>query len=862
MPSIHKTVTVSSVDDIRERLRSVSYKSFIQYTADILQAFGLPRLTIDRLTARRESLSSSIHVYRRAIITHLRDDQNELEKQESDYSSSFRLNIVVSDNELTCHDLLTGESVSCKPDAIADHVRIFFPLIYGVGNRKDTFKAVDFSRLLGKLYTQLHTQRENERFARTGELLEFVVSLVYISVATSLCENNEISRVLKWARISGTKSFTSVIEGTFDAVCRGQIENAVFEKLPFWGIRKDVSVTIPVIDLAAFELVTQVIEYDLANIDTELFGSLIYKLVESDEDYGIYGYDTSYDNTAKIINPLFVYKYESLIEKKREDKKALVKLKEEILRLKFFDPTNGPGCFLTAAFNSVVDLLDTINVLLGEELKFDIDITNFIALVDNKICAELTHLSLWCSIIQCLRRVRPICEEDLLRVYLLAAVHEGNQLTTDWLTVCPNAGSTLILGSPTYKGSKKQTAAEKLEIRRIFSSTKLSDADLCSCWLYLAAQYISGTSSRCALVLTNSICQGVQVAFVWEHIYNAGCRINFAHRAFRWQNKGQSTGVTVVVIGLASSEDGETDAILYTGSNTIKCKSIGPYLIDDVTTIVRSRTRPISDSLPPMPKGNMPYDDGHLLLKPKEKSRLLKEHPKVRHFLKRVVGSEEFIHGIERWCLWIPTSRLDEAASILPIAERVENVRNYRLSKSDAGAQRLAERPHQFREFRFTERQTLVIPALSSEKRRYIPMGFVGSGTIVTNLAFAIYECPYWVFGVLTSRMHMVWIRTVCGGFETRLRYSNRLGYNTFPLPDISEEDRKKIEIAVVKLICVREEFCDLSLGQLYNELPTKLLDAHLEIDEVVDLCFQGDKFESDVERLKHMFTLYEKGIR
>jgi hypothetical protein len=260
-----------------------------------------------------------------------------------------------------------------------------------------------------------------------------------------------------------------------------------------------------------------------------------------------------------------------------------------------------------------------------------------------------------------------------------------------------------------------------------------------------------------------------------------------------------------------------------------------------------------------MIKGNMPYDDQNLLLSNIQKEELINNSPEALKFLKRIVGSDEFINDIERWCIWIPDEQLNDALRIPEIKERIDKVRVFRLSKSDKNAQQLAKRPHQFREFRSTTTQTLVIPSVSSENRPYVPIGFIGRNTVISNLAFAIYDCNPWIFGVISSRMHMAWVRTVCGSLETRIRYSSRLGYNTFPLPEISEDKKRQISLIVFDIIKERENYCGITLGDLYGALPERLKILHDYLDREIDSCYQIEPFASDMERIRLLLNMYSE---
>jgi hypothetical protein len=255
----------------------------------------------------------------------------------------------------------------------------------------------------------------------------------------------------------------------------------------------------------------------------------------------------------------------------------------------------------------------------------------------------------------------------------------------------------------------------------------------------------------------------------------------------------------------------------------------------------------------------MPYDDGNLLLTPDEKDALITAAPSAEAFIKRLVGSDEFINSIERYCIWIPTDDLSKALAIKQIADRVAKVKKFRLSGKDAAANKLAEKAHQFREFRSTEKQTLVVPSVSSENRKFIPMGFVGPDTIVSNLSFAIYECQPWVLPILSSSMHMIWATTTCGNLETRIRYSSQLCYNTFPLPVLSQEQQKELTKLAFDLIACRERFPDKSLGELYSKMPIELEKLHLVIDQYIDSIYGLQGSISDQDRLRKLLEIYAK---
>jgi hypothetical protein len=314
----------------------------------------------------------------------------------------------------------------------------------------------------------------------------------------------------------------------------------------------------------------------------------------------------------------------------------------------------------------------------------------------------------------------------------------------------------------------------------------------------------------------------------------------------------------VIIIGMQKS-GGRITKKLYINGLAHQVNNISPYLTATSNIIVHRRSVPISN-LPLMPKGNMPYDNGNLILSSEEKNVLLEHYPSAAKFIKRLMGSDEFINDIERWCLWISDKDLKEALVINPIKLRIDSVKKFRLSRRDIAAHGLANRSHQFRETNITEHQSLIIPSVSSERREYLPVGFVNNSTVITNLAFAIYEAETWLFGIIASKMHMIWIRAVCGSLETRIRYSSTLGYNTFPMPNISKEKKDCIERLVFKIIEQRQLHSEKTMAQLYDpsKMPHGLLKAHNELDSEIDSLYQDKPFESNNDRLQHLFMLYE----
>lgn len=849
--------------EIHSELSDIAFKDIEQYIFETFTAFQIPNSSITRLiaVAKQSEFADPIFVYKRAVIlyTDTPPGASELIKAEEEITQQYRLIVIINDEKVVCKDLVTEEIVEFKPSKIGHYLTFFMPLIFGKQKDKDLSVTTELTEVIAGLFTYLTLDENNAN--RTEEIIDYILGLIYISFGKTLLRDNGIELFFKNVYKFQPLEPNQVMRDFTFALSSSEDRSIIYQGLPYFGQFEGINTRLPNLTDKGFEFSAKIICYDMSSINAEVLSSLIYKFTASDDNTGIYGHLTTSNNVLKVLTPLFIDKYEMQIEENAENAFVLGTIKQKLLEQKFFDPTDGPGCFLAASFTSVKELVLKINALIGVNNSYEIEIHKYTGLVGNKLLQNLSKLTLWVSYLQYLSEVNHnIVASDFKYVYDSINVYRGNQLGQDWNEVCPNDGNVLIVGSPIYKGAKKITSAEKKSMQGVFATESLADADYSSCWLLKAAEYIQGTSSRCVLVTTNSVCQGAQVSFLWPRIYGLGSEISFAYRSFKWKNSTKhSTGVTVIIVGLSDSKYQDECKLLYADNQIIKTKVIGPYLVDSTRTIVTKSMKPISPQLPDMPKGNMPYDSQYLLLDKEAKENLVEHDPNAARYLKRIVGSDEFINNIERWCLWIASDDLEDAISILEIKERVDKVREFRLSKSDKNAQKLAERPYQFREFRSSESQTLVIPSVSSENRPYIPIGFIGKNTVVSNLAFAIYNCDPWVFGVISSRMHMTWIRTVCGSLETRLRYSSRLGYNTFPLPTISEEKKQQITSLVFDIISERENYCDRSLGDIYSKLPERLRLLHELLDKEVDSCYQQAPFTGDVERIKLLLNMYDK---
>ncbi|MET3029173.1 type IIL restriction-modification enzyme MmeI [Flavobacterium sp. UW10123] len=852
---------MNDVKKITDLLQGLKFSNFDQYVYDLLSAFQIPNNTIVRsLKELNNSTNGYLKIYKRAYIV----NSDSIEHNLSDnkvfdklHLSDCRLIIIITSNSLICKDNLTDEVLRIDQQSLIQNLYFYFPLIYGSAKKSyDVTNTVGLAELLGELYNELSLSGDKSLVTKRDKIASFIISLVQISFCRFFTNNEELRKILASISIADNVDYKDVIKNIFNSITRGEKNIAFYSKLPTWSfIDNNEAIVGQFISKNSFSKIHQILLYDLEDVSVDVLMSLIYKFAETEDSVNIYGNYTSLENVSKVLEPLFVNHYRSLIYTNKYNQSKLTEIRTEILNFKFLDPTNGPGCFLVAAFNSVVSLLEEIEKYTKNS-NYEINISNFHGIVSTRVAHDLSRLSLWIISIQ---RKKELTAVDLTKNYTNISIILGQSLELAWEQICSNNDNVYIIGSPTFKGSKKLSALEKKQMGQILGTSGTGKVDFSCTYLYKAMKYLQDSKSQCSFVITNSVCQGAQVSFIWNKIFGLGGIINFAHLPFKWKNNiSLSTGVTVIVVGISAKTAEFDSKYLYTGSQMIEMDYISPYLVTSSKVIVEELTTPLSKELPKMPKGNMPYDNQYLMFSKEEKDSFLSAFPEAKAYIKKIVGSNEFIKGIERYCLWITDNDLEEAMKIPEIAKRVRQVRDYRLSKSDKSAQKLANRAHQFREFKATSTQTLVIPSVSSENRPYIPIGFIGPKIVVSNLAFTIYDCEAWVFGLLSSRMHMIWIRTVCGALESRIRYSSRLGYNTFPTTEYVKSKKEEISAIVYNIIAEREKYCHLPLGKLYNDLPAPLRKLHLELDNLVDYCYQDMPFENDLERLKKLFDLYE----
>lgn len=644
---------------------------------------------------------------------------------------------------------------------------------------------------------------------------------------------------------------------------------------------------IPRLSRRARRLILNCGDYNWREINPDIFGSMIQAVVTPEQRAGLGMHYTSVPNIEKVIRPLFLdslnEEFEAACAEAREKMaqkisyelatQRLKSLLDRLSKIKFFDPACGSGNFLIISYKRLREL----EIRIWEALRDiapvavipfpTITLTQFYGIELDEYACDTATLSLWLAEHQMNVLFRDAfgVQPETLPLKPSGHIVCDNACRLDWDAVCPHTSSdeVYIMGNPPYLGSSLQDSEQKEDM-------KIAIGDICkgykkldyiAVWFIKAAEYCKQSDASYAFVSTNSISQGEQVALLWPIIFNNGLEIKFAYTSFKWSNNAKSNAaVTVVIIGVGNKSKNTKKKLF---SDTIRIvENINPYLNSGADLIVKAAYSPLN-GMQEMTYGCKANDDGNLILEQYEIDKLLREYPVAEKFIKPLMGSLEFIRDEHRFCLWIDDVDFSEAYSIPPIRDRIERNRIYRQNGS-AEAKRLAERPHQFREhYHISERskEKILVPAVSSERREYIPIGYVDKDTIISNSAFAVYDAEKWLFALLTSKMHNLWVRAVGGRLKTDIRYSATLCYNTFPFPKLTEAQKKELSILADNIITVREENYFLTLGEMYNPetMPEDLRQAHHQLDLAVERIYRPEPFASDEERLAHLFKLYAK---
>jgi hypothetical protein len=800
-----------------------------------------------------------------------------------------------------------GETVACAYPDFHNHFGFFLPLagITTVKQIRENAFDIKATGRLNRLYIELLKENpEWDSNARREDLNHFLARLIFCFFA----EDTDI--------FHGRGLFTATIEqmsardssnthGVLSELFRAmntKLNERESAEIKSWanvfpyvnGGLFSGSVDVPRFSRIARSYLLHVGTLDWTKINPDIFGSMI-QAVADDEERGALGmHYTSVPNILKVLNPLLLDDLRARLEEAGTNPKKLLNLRNRLARIRVFDPACGSGNFLVIAYKQMREIEAEINRRRGEpERRSEIPKTNFRGIEIRHFSCEIARLALIIAEYQCdvLYRGQQLALAEFLPLEKANWITRGNALRLGWLSICPptgkgvknraddlfetpldqteidfenEGGETYICGNPPYAGLSSQTSSMKADLKHLFENVSdyWRSFDYVCGWFWKARKLIESSAGSAAFVTTNSICQGQQVPMFWPLILGNAFRITFAHTSFKWSNlAANNAGVTVAIIGLGGAQSpkptlfADADGSLLVSS----VDNINAYLVAAPDIIVEPQASAPKDR-PSMFWGNKPTDGGNLILEPSESEAMLRSDARTRKFIKSYYGSAEFIRGNPRACIWVMDTDRREADGIVQLAERFDRVAHFRLSSKAKETRPAAKFPHRFRQIQGSPgTDTIIVPIHSSENRDYLPVGLLSKDSIISNAAYGIYDAPLWNMALIASKLHLVWIATVCGKLKTDYRYSSTLGWNTFPLPTLTEQNKVDLTRCAEDILLAREVHFPATIAELYvpEAMPANLRAAHERNDETLERIYIGRRFKNDTERLETLFILY-----
>lgn len=907
--------------EIEQAITDLAEQPFdaVEFPFAFLEAFGNKATTIKKLR-NGASNKSDIDGVLQANHIHLKTcDAGEVprtltalrnSKATETKRNKVRFLLTTDGETFEAEDLSTAETVSCTFEDFPNHFVFFWPLA-GLSKTKQLSESefdVRATLRLNKLYTTLRADNPEWGTAeRSADMNHFMARLIFLFFAedTDILNGDDLftSTIEQMANADGSNTH-EVISELFRAM-NTPVKDRVSAKLPRWadvfpyvnGGLFSGCADVPRFSRIAQRYLTHIGNLNWTKINPDIFGSMIQAVADEDERSALGMHYTSVPNILKVLNPLFLDDLRDHLDRAGDNRTKLLNLRKRMSNIRVFDPACGSGNFLVIAYKQMREIEFEINKRRDEEFnRSQIRIQNFRGIELRDFSAEIARLALIIAEYQCDVTYRG--QKDALAGFLPLDQQNwitcGNALRLDWLSVCPptgakvklrsddlfetpldqaeidfenQGGETYICGNPPYLGYNKQQPGQKEDLAVVFSNHLKSwgNLDYVTAWLVKSAEYLRQTSGQVALVTTNSICQGGQVSILWPLMRQLGLEIQFAYESFKWANlAAHNAGITVVVVGMVNSPS-PTKQLFQTkrdGTVTVReVTQINGYLIPGSSVYVSKRSKLLSN-LAPMSFGNHPYYGGDLILTEAEAIHLLEETPDASRFLRPYYGSTEVIKARPRQCIWIEDRELEAALEISTIEKRIEAVRHARFAKkNDKQALTLSETPHQFRDTRTANRSFIAVPQTTSENREYLPSDLFDSRAVVSFKCYAMYDAELFNMSVVVSKLHLSWIAAVCGRMRTDFSYSNTLGWNTFPVPKLTEKNKADLTRCAEDILLAREAHFPATIADLYkpDAMPENLRAAHDRNDEVLERIYIGRRFKNDTERLEKLFEMYTK---
>ena len=901
--------------EIEEAITALAERPFDaeEFPYQFLEAFGNKETTLKRLRAGATNRSdvggllqtNNIHI---AVAKpgEVGKTLSALRASPSTIKAKAKFVLATDGETFEAEDLESGETVACPYTDFPNHFGFFLPLagITTVKQVRDSSFDIRATSRLNRLYVQL--LKENPEWGtleRRHDMNHFMARLIFCFFA----ENTDI--------FSGAGLFTTTVDqmSAKDASNTHEVISELFRAMntksvdrapagiPRWadalpyvngGLFSGAS-EVPRFSKIALSYFRHIGSLPWTKINPDIFGSMI-QAVADDEERGALGmHYTSVPNILKVLDPLFLDDLRVRFAEAGDNPRKLLNLRNRIARIRVFDPACGSGNFLVIAYKKMREIEAEINRRRGEDGRASaIPLTNFRGIELRDFPAEVARLALIIAEFQCdvEYRGKQLALAEFLPLNAESWITCGNALRLDWLSICPptgtgvklygddlfstplnqaevefenEGGETYTCGNPQFKGARKQTESQKEDLAAIFHGhNDYKDCDYVVGWLLKAAAFAESCDADFAFVATNSISQGEQVAHLWSRLYAKNLHIAFAHQSFKWKNNAaNNAGVHCVIIGLSKRK--RAQCYLYSRDAVRRVSVISPYLISGPELYVTARDEPINSDLGEMVMGSMARDDGNLILTRDEASSLIRNHPEAKPLLRKVLGSKELIHFRNRSCIWIEDDNLSLAQSIPSVNQRIRRVKEFRENSTAKTTRGYGAIPHKFAQRAHQDTLSIIVAATSSENRPYLPADMLDSSSVITNAAYALYDPEPWELAIIMSKMHIVWIENVCGKLKSDLRYSSTLGWNTFPVPTLTDKNKSDLARCAEDILLVREAHFPATIAELYesDNMPFDLREAHERNDEVVERIYIGRRFRNDTERMEKLLDLYTKTV-
>ena len=867
-----------------------------------LNAYGFAKSTITQLRnggarnvakiAGDVALKGQLYFHPAQTGENLHEVAERLRDGDAIKTQKIRFVIATNFEEVVAYDLKADERMETSFTELHQQYSFFLPMagLEKSYTHSESVADVKAAEKMGRLFDLIRERNQIATAEEVHALNVFLTRLLFCFFAedTGIFEKHQFTDAIKsTTREDGEdvaeflRKFFSVLNSPGDSALR-QSMPAHLKVFPYVnGGLFEQQLAIPAFGAKSRRLLLECGTLDWSQINPDIFGSMFQAVIDEEQRSTMGQHYTDVSNIMKVIKPLFLDKLYGELERSCGNEKRLQALLERISRIKVFDPACGSGNFLIIAYKELrrleMEVFRALNAVSKQNVIFmtGIKLSQFYGIEIDDFAHEIALLSLWLAEHQMHQEFEAAFGyvQPMLPLKASGNILCGNSLREHWNRVCPHAfeDEVYVIGNPPFVGKKEQSDEQKAEVMAVFGNLKGAGIlDYVCCWYRKTVEYMGDNPLiRAAFVSTNSITQGEQVGVLWSDFLARGVKIHFAHRTFQWTSAARGkAAVHCVIVGFGLGAVSEKLIYDYETPKSEayirRVNHINPYLVDAPDIVVQSRSTPLCNIFG-MIKGNEATDDGHLILNRYEMESVVHNDPGAEQWIRPLIGGNDFLNGGMRWCLWLDGITPAQLQAMPEVLRRVERVRDFRLKSPKKASRDRAATPWLSGENRQPKSgRFILVPKVSSERRLYAPIDFLDSKTIVNNTVQLVPEADQYQFGILQSVMHMAWLRAVGGRMKSDYQYSIKLVYNTFPWPEVTEAQRKQIDVLSEGVLLARENYPDKSLADLYdpNRTPSDLKAAHNALDEAVDRLYRSRAFRDDSERLEHLFARYETLIR